>query len=439
MQRALALDASPPLSFSLRFFITAPLFVIFAAFILLVAGPQALSSRWHPTILAITHLLVLGTLAQTMIGALLQILPVATGITVFQSRPLVRLIHISLNAGALLLAAAFLSGSAQLFFWASCLLALSFGSFMFALAWGLWRDRHQQTKGAPTILLAVRLALLSLFVTILLGLFLSTHMIFNWPLHRWLTNLHAGWGLFGWLGLLLLGISYEVIRIFHFTERFPDLTTKYLAAIIFALLIGLSFGLFSGQSQIISLFSSAIFLSFAAYALVALNLLRHRKRPHPDTTTLFWLTAFFCLLFCLLIWTLQSQLRSPDLLRQLPLTLGFLAIFGFAWSAINGMLYTILPFLLWYNAQRNAPIVIRGLPKVREYLSDTKARPQYYLHLLTVFSLGAATLYPRALLYLAATVCLSSIIWLYRNIFLALSHYRQALQHIALTVQKANK
>src|SRR5690625_4399846 len=99
MQRALALDASLPLSFSLRFFITAPLFVIFAAFILLVAGPQALSSRWHPAILAITHLLVLGTLAQTMIGALLQILPVATGITVFQSRPLGHLIHISLNAG----------------------------------------------------------------------------------------------------------------------------------------------------------------------------------------------------------------------------------------------------------------------------------------------------------------------------------------------------
>src|SRR5690625_2329649 len=115
MQRALALYASPPLSFSLRFFITAPLYVIFSAFLLLVAWPQALSSRWHRAILAITHLLVLGTLAQTMIGALLQMLPVATGITVFQSRRLVRLIHISLNAGTLLLAAAFLSGSAQLF------------------------------------------------------------------------------------------------------------------------------------------------------------------------------------------------------------------------------------------------------------------------------------------------------------------------------------
>src|SRR5690625_3278154 len=99
MQRALALDASPPLSFSLRFFIAAPLFVIFAALILLISGPQALTSRWQPAVLALTHLLVLGTLAQTMIGAILQILPVATGILVFQSRIFVSLIHISLNAG----------------------------------------------------------------------------------------------------------------------------------------------------------------------------------------------------------------------------------------------------------------------------------------------------------------------------------------------------
>ena len=66
----LSLDQAPPFSVPLRFFVTAPLFAIAAALVLLWYGPAALDSRWTPAVLAITHLMTLGFVVMVMSGAL---------------------------------------------------------------------------------------------------------------------------------------------------------------------------------------------------------------------------------------------------------------------------------------------------------------------------------------------------------------------------------
>lgn len=451
MQRALALEASPPLSFALRFFLAAPFYVLLSGLLLLYAGPSALASRWQPAILALTHLLALGAIAQAMFGALLQILPVATGIRSFHSAPLVGGIHLSLNLGTLSLAGAFLTGQPLLFLAASILLALAFGAFLLTLAWALWRDRARRTKGAPTILLAVRLALIALLLTVLLGLFLANHYSFSWPLPRWLTDMHAAWGLLGWVGLLVIGISFQVIPIFQVTERFPDGVTHWLALVLFIFLLILSAALYWARSSPVmgwgpsspKFWLSWLLLGFAFYAWVALQLLKNRKRPHPDTTTVFWRTAYFSLIAILLLWgggqllplLPSAAALSSSISLKLPLWLGGLALLGFAWSAINGMQYTILPFLLWFNAQRNAPVVIRELPRVRHYLPDAQARPQWYVHGLSLLLFALALGGMPILIYPAAAVLCLSTLWFYKNIAYALRQYQAALQLIASRVE----
>src|SRR5690625_1882506 len=143
------------------------------------------------------------------------------------------------------------------------------------------------------------------------------------------------------------------------------------------------------------LWISLLFLGFSVYALVSLYLLYHRKRPKADTTTVFWRTAFCCLIIALAIWILLINNLWPSANNQLAILLGALALLGFAWTAINGMLYTILPFLLWFNAQRNAPIVIRALPRVSRYLPDEKARPQFYAHCAALVLLLCAFFWPQ--------------------------------------------
>src|SRR3546814_14557137 len=51
-----------------------------------------------------------------------------------------------------------------------------------------------------------------------------------------MTDLHAGWGLLGWVGILLIGMAYQVIPIFQVTELYPKPITRWLAPAIFVLL-----------------------------------------------------------------------------------------------------------------------------------------------------------------------------------------------------------
>jgi hypothetical protein len=66
-QAGLSFEQAPPFSLPLRFFLTAPLFLLAAAG-LIVLAPEALASRWTPQALALTHALTLGFLAMVMLG-----------------------------------------------------------------------------------------------------------------------------------------------------------------------------------------------------------------------------------------------------------------------------------------------------------------------------------------------------------------------------------
>src|SRR5690606_8892848 len=119
------------------------------------------------------HFLTLGVLASAMLGAMMQILPVATHIQVLRPRITSTIAHICLTLGTLSLAAGF--ASARPFFHAAAvaLLAAAFLTFLVAVFGGLLRSWTQRSPGSGEILVAVRLALVALAVTIALGLFMA--------------------------------------------------------------------------------------------------------------------------------------------------------------------------------------------------------------------------------------------------------------------------
>jgi hypothetical protein len=95
----LSLEQAPPFSVPLRFFLTAPWFLVLAALLMLWQGPGIFASRWLPATLALTHLLTLGFMAQVMLGALMQMLPVMVGVVIPRPRLIAALIHIPLTLG----------------------------------------------------------------------------------------------------------------------------------------------------------------------------------------------------------------------------------------------------------------------------------------------------------------------------------------------------
>lgn len=92
----LAPEQGPPFTAPLRFFLTAPWFLV-AAGLLAAFDPGWTEGPLSPTALALTHLLTLGFLGMVMLGALTQMLPVLAGAPMPGIRPVATIGHASLT------------------------------------------------------------------------------------------------------------------------------------------------------------------------------------------------------------------------------------------------------------------------------------------------------------------------------------------------------
>lgn len=448
MQRALAFDQSPPLSVAFRFFLNVPVFLMLASLALgwlTVSG--APYARWNPLILAATHLFTLGVLASAMLGAMMQILPVAARIRVLYPCVTSRVVHGCLSLGTLALALGFITGRPLFHAAAVVLLAGAFLAFLGAVIGGLVRDGKSRSPGSGEVLVAVRLALTALVVTIALGTYMAGLRAGFWSaglgggqwLHA-LPDMHAAWGLAGWIGLLVVGISYQVIPIFQATEIYPRKLTDNLAPLIFLLLTVVTLAGFWHEDAepvagLRAVAAGLLGLSYAGYGAITAWLLLTRKRPAPEPTTWFWHTAMSALVLAAVLaalWPWLPQVAQPASPARdtAQMVLGTLLIPGFAVSAVNGMLYKIVPFLLWHNAQRRADIALPFMPKVREFIAERDAMRQFAAHLCAVALLAASCFVP-ALLLPAAVALGASALLLAWNIGRALQLYARTCSRIA--------
>lgn len=421
MQRVLSFEDSPSLSGPMRFFLGAPLFALAAAALLLWQGDAALASRWAMPTLALTHLMTLGFLAMIMCGALLQILPVVAGVVVLRPELTSKIVCHALAAGTILLVAGFILTQPLLFRIAGLALGLALFWMLASVGTGLLRRMPSGTSATAG---AVRLALFALAVTAGLGLTLVAG--FGWSLSLpliQLTDAHAAWGLIGWVGLLLIGVAFQVIPMFQVTPVYPRPITIWLPVLLAGLLIAWSLAQFFGlaASAARSLLATLIAAALAAFALTTLALLHKRKRP-AETTTLFWRLSMASLLGCAILYVLPGF--ADD--RARPFMLGILFIVGCASSAVNGMLYKIVPFLLWYHLQSRSGLDRKSVPNIKALLPDHAARQQFLLHVCALALLLGAALAPHWLARPAALAFGISSLRLWLNLVHAALIYRRA-------------
>jgi len=440
----LSLDQAPPISAPLRFFLTAPVLGLGAAVLGLVAGPELYSSRWNPYTLAVTHLLTLGFMAQIMCGAILQILPVVAGAAVPRVTNVAGLSHPLLTAGTLLLAASLLSTSSTLSVLAGICLTAGFLVYLFATGLSLWRKRN-----ISPVFLGITLALCSLLLTLILGLSLlaSIRVGFVLPGINMLADIHVSWGLFGWVGLLLISIAYQVVPMFQVTPEYPLWMKKWLILWLFCGLLlysglqaatVLNSGLNSGQLFPVAriLIRLAIFGGFVVFVLATLHLQSSRKRRITDVTLLFWRLAMYCAILAFGLWLLALLLPTWADSAQYPLLLGILLIPGFGCSVMNGMLYKIVPFLSWFHLQNRQLASLRSdirLPNMKQIISDTVAKRQLQIHAAALLATIPAVFWPQWLGYTASVLFGLSWLLLGSNLRNAVRRYHSCYRQLTST------
>ncbi len=410
---ALSLEQTPPLSVPLRFFLTAPLFAVAAAAILLWYGPPALGSRWMPSLLAATHFLTLGFLTMVMAGAVQQLLPILMASPVPQPRRSSVIIHLLLTFGTLALGGGMLSGREGLFIAAVVLLGGGLAYFIGVAAYCLARARSSHT----TVFVMV-LALGALAVTAGIGMLLASgYALTTYAVPRALTNLHLIWGMLGWTGLLVIGVAYQVVPMFQLTPNYPGPFMRWLPRLLSAGLVVWAAGLLlpDGWSWLKWVGGAGVVGSHALFSLMTLRLQQQRRRRLSDINIDFWRLALASLLAAMGLWTAQGFLGLP----QTELLLGVLLIIGFAMSAVSGMLYKIVPFLIWLHLNNHMQATGRWgepIPNMKQILPSQRSRWQFWLQFTALLLMIMAAVWPEWLVRPAALTMLAAFLLLWWNL-----------------------
>lgn len=372
----LSFTALPPIDLPFRFFITAPIFIILCAFLILFSGETLWISRWQPNMLALTHGFTLGFLTMVMMGALLQLLPVIGGVGIAKPRLVVGICHSTLVIGTLCLMANFIWPSILFAVSSLIFLACSIGVYLCAFAWVLVK---QLSEGDSII--GFRLAMSALFIVLLLGVGLlsqSLGFIGINSMGKLLTNNHALFGLAGWVSLLIISVSFQVIPMFHVAPSFPKIISRYLPSSLFLLLVLAIFK----PNLIIPL----IVLIHGVFALSLLWVISQRKRKIPDSTIRFWQLAALTLILLNIFYFTPNEYLSPIISQQKVLLITAIYLYFYLVAVVQGMLLKILPFLSYTHLQQKCMInftAMQAIPHMHEFLNKKHGQWLFYIHLVT--------------------------------------------------------
>ncbi|MCK5718787.1 MAG: hypothetical protein KAH84_02425 [Thiomargarita sp.] len=437
---SLSLEQTPPFSVPFRFFFTAPLFGILASLLLLYDGPAILSHHSYPSMypntIALTHLLTLGFITMTMFGAILQLLPVLAGSLIPFPVLTSTILHILLTLGTLSLVGYFISHQIPILAVGITLLSLAFLFFIGIMAYCLIRVKGQ----SPTIH-AMYFALAALVITVILGItaslffmgirFLPFYNFYN------LVGLHFTWGLVGWVSLLIIGVAYQVIPMFHITPQYPPFATRYFVPTLFIALLIWTLLVYIYQPLLLLISAMFIVIGLSFFAILTLYLHRKRLRKLPDITLKFWQMGLIVLLISVPIWLVSSvetwliiDLANFAYKPTYSISSGLFFIMGFILPIIQGMLYKIVPFLVWLHLQNQQLSQANiKIPNMKQVIPDKLAKKQFWLY-VAAFILLIISLWLPQFIYLASLGFLGSFCFLTFNLFKALQVYKITSQKL---------
>ena len=368
-----------PPSIPFRFFGTAVVMHVFAWVAIVVSGDGLpnFTGGTGPVLMAL-HILTLGVLLMTAMGAVFQLLPMATKKTV-RSQALCNLTYWLFTPGIMVLLLGF--GINHQFLME---LGATFASgagflFVFLLVDNLWH-----VNDMPVIRLHVGIATLSLFLLLLLGVLLVCDFTLGFlSNHFTIARAHAILAIFGFMGMLTLGLSYILVPMFVLGRAAPNdiglLSGRLAGAGIFIAAIG---GIFeipytSIPAAILGVAGIAVYLK-AMFIIVKSRM----KKQLGDAFVLLrasWILLFITIGIGLAL-SLGVSIPNGSALFV------FVASFGWLLSFLTGILQRIMPYLASMHANRPG----KRSPLLSKLVDEDGLKLHLFAHFLgiTAVSLG---------------------------------------------------
>jgi hypothetical protein len=260
-------------------------------------------------------------------------------------------------------------------------------------------------------------SLLSLVFVVLLALYLllSLSGTLNGNYYSEIKTAHYSFGLFAWISLLIISISFQVIEMFYVTPSYPTLVHKYLPVSLFTLLV---------TSTLLSFFVPSIWvftntllvILLGSYALLTLKRLTQRKRPLTDATVWFWRVGLSSLIVSMFAFLFMG---IPYFTFLKPLA--YIFFVSFALSIVFAMFYKIVPFLTWFHLNAQGYFTA---PMMHEVIHPKTAKKHLYIHLATIVTF-VLSLFVNVFIFLAGLLTILSFSWMAYQIIHANKLYKE--------------
>ncbi|MHB9144847.1 MAG: hypothetical protein ACYC5Y_05875 [Symbiobacteriia bacterium] len=368
---SLVTSKAPSLRLPFQFFAAALFFFTLLNLLLFWQAPRLLTLGFtNPVLLTATHLFTLGFATMAAMGALYQLVPVILQVAL-ASEPL-GFVHFWIYlAGVSLMIISF--------WWFSPLLIATGGTLVLTavclFAWNLYRSMAGSGVQSLTArYIKAGLAYLTLVAT--WGVLLALHLHYGFFGATTLRQLgfHLSVGIGGWLGLLIIGVAYQLVAMFGLIHHPPEGIGRLVLAAFNAGLgidiLGLLIGL---PAWVTSLGLTVAGAALLAAAYDGFRFLTLRRRQKLDASFRFVAASWTALSLVVLL-LLIARWFSPPLLHNTRayVALAYLGFIGWMSLMIQGQMYKILPFLTWQN-KYSARVGREKVPLLRDMFSERLA------------------------------------------------------------------
>lgn len=379
---------SPPLGLIAPFFLVAPAGLAVAGLLLAGSNHQAFLAINLPRTVAVVHATVLGWITLTIMGALYQMGPVVMGGQLWSLR-LARIqfvLHVLSVAGFI---AALDRWSVGWMSTAGVGIVTSLALFAANVGVAAWRAKTWTIPRAT-----VFIALGWLLVTASVGITYAGTLQHLWfPVTMGRLSMHAHLGLVGWLAIMVMGLSYQLVPMFNvITKVKPRFGVASLAVTSAALAI---FALAIAQDPPAAVRVAAgagLVIGPALWAFDLARLLHGRSKRRMDVQghATFVSIGFLALtaVIGLVAATGTPWTDDAEPARWL-LAYGACGLGGWVGTTLIGNSFKILPFLIWLHRYRPR-VGIAPVPVVADIYNDRFANAVLAIHSLAVLGIAAS-------------------------------------------------
>jgi hypothetical protein len=416
----IATTHAPAVTVPLRF-IAMSLLALAVAAGWLVSEPTLVTNyHYSPHAVAFAHLFLLGFAASAAMGIIYQLAPVAFEVPLHSQR-LARLHFWCHFIGVIGMVWMFRKWDPkQVGHFGSV-----FGAGVILFVFNIARTFRHMPVGS-LIARGITSAVGWLFVTMLVGLFLACAKCWPWitpfePLAQ--MHAHAHLGVLGVFIVLTVSVAYRLVPMFTVSGIQNVRRAGWSLVLLNAGVAGLTATILLRSPWKLA-FALLTVTGLAFFAVELSAILRARQRQALDWGVRYFLTGAILLapLSFLAIVLCWPGLPVTHFTQQLENAYAIIALLGVLGFAITGMLYKILPFLIWFHRYSN-DVGRTRVPALADMLSPRLQAVGYGMHLGGVLIAAAASVLGHTrCATVAGTLIAASVLLLGINAIYIVSH-----------------